>query len=142
MPGSPLPVTSPSFCVTLKMTGLPARGLPAPSVTLTTSGAGRADLIEADWLLPDSSRMRDCAVCGTRITVICVVAELPTRSRPTTRMTLGPSTSGTVAARNVRFATCAATPFTVTCACSAFTVPTTMSLMIPATEMTSSTVSN
>jgi hypothetical protein len=42
----------------------------------------------------------------------------------------------------VRFATCAVEPFTFTRACSSLTVPTTRSLMMPATEIALSAVTN
>ena len=43
-------------------------------------------------------------------------------------------------ARKLRFATLAATPFTVTWACSEFTVPTTMSFTVPLTVRAASVV--
>ncbi len=68
--------------MTLKITGLPGTGIPAASVTNTTSGAASAAPIVPDWLSPETSLICACPR-ARRVTVISVVAELPTRSTAT-----------------------------------------------------------
>ena len=122
-----------------------ATGLPAASVSATTSGAATVAPIVPDWLLPESSLI--CACVGARrVTMMCVSAELPTRSMARARIVFGPSASGTAGARNVRLETCATNSLALTssftCACWSFTVPTTMSLTLPAIEIDASVVTN
>ena len=128
--------------MTLKITAVFAIGVLAPSISATTSGCDSPVPIAPVWLLPETNWMRRSVVAGWRVTVICIVAELPTRSRPIAWITFGPIASGIPVAVNNRFATCAATPLTVTCACASLTVPTTMSLMLPEIVTKASVVAN
>ena len=135
---------APSFCVTLKITGLFGTGLPAASVSATTSGAGSAEPIAAVWLLPEieldlrlaSSACRDDGDLRRRRVADPVPCRPPeSRSRP--------SASGTVVreerpVRHLRRRRRSPSPAPA----RSFTVPTTMSLTLPATEIEASVVTN
>ena len=111
--------SAPSLLLTVKVTSLPANGLPSPFRTCTTRGSGSSWLTGPLCALPPWALISG-PVASTCWTLTEAVASLASASRATARRTVADSAaSGTPGAKKVPFvpmptSTAAATPFTST----------------------------